>query len=138
MTTTFKSTQIAAFEALVTGKFLAKDVRGKVDFARFNVVNTGAAVNDTVELVRLPSDAVVIGFQYTHSAFGGTATLDIGVEDGAADSIVDGDVVSAAGANSDLIGEVDAGGKSVYATYLTTDPDDASTLDGYILYTKGA
>lgn len=99
----------------------ARNTERMVKVATVAYTMTGSeSATETLRLFKAPKNAVVKGYHIQSSGVATTATLDIGVEDGAVDSIADGVDVAAAGVDQVwTVANVAIGGKDVYATLAT-------------------
>lgn len=130
----YNSTQEA--EKATTLKYNAREVNQALKLAEVDyVLDATETATDTVKLWTPPKNTTVVGYIIKSDAIATTATVDLGVEGGAADSIADGIDVAAAGVDSAFVGFVEADGKDIYLTFATLDtPVAAKTLNIGILY----
>lgn len=129
----YKSTQETNKDT--TGKYDAREVARMTKTATITYVMTAAeAATETVTLWTPPANTVVHGYDITSDGIATTATVDIGVVGGSADSICDGADVAAAGLDSGRC-HVAADGKEIYLTFATlATPVAAKTLTIDITY----
>ena len=120
-----------------TGKVPAIDAAAQVRCAEFTFTTASTVISNTVQLsYALPTGAKVIGYcvKTSGTAAGSNATVSIGLSGGTASSIAATLDIAANGTDTSLIAPVDAGGQTIYATYLGANPADGNVMNGTILF----